>query len=189
MAKRPDRRVHRTKRRLKEALLTLITRQDYEEISIQDITDLADVGRSTFYSHFESKDDLLFAGYDQWLLSLAEAPLPPAARGRDRYRFCLPLLEHMRGQKRFFEATIGRGTNLQIKRKSTAALVEVVRREMDRLTPARGGVSPQAKLAREARAHALTSAFYGLVAWWLAAGDRMSIEAADEVFQRLALGS
>src|SRR6476659_4605426 len=45
MTKRPDRRVHRTKRRLKEALLTLITRQDYEEISIQDITDLAEVGR------------------------------------------------------------------------------------------------------------------------------------------------
>jgi len=189
MAKRPDRRVHRTKRRLKEALLTLITRQDYEEISIQDITDLAEVGRSTFYSHFESKEDLLMNGWDQWLLSLAEAPLPTTARERDRYRFCRPLLEHMQGQKRFFEATIGRGTNLQIRRKSTVALVAVVRREMDRLTPPRAGLSPQAKLAREARAHALTSAFYGLVAWWLAAGDRMSVEAVDEVFQRLATGS
>ena len=57
-SQRPDRRVRRTKRRLKAALLESINERDYDTITIEDITEQADVGRSTFYSHFTSKDDL-----------------------------------------------------------------------------------------------------------------------------------
>lgn len=60
---------------------------------------------------------------------------------------------------------------------------------MDRLSPPRPGLTPAAKLARDGRAHALTTAFYGLVAWWLASGERLTVEQVDEVFQRLASGS
>src|SRR6186713_2598586 len=58
---RPDRRVSRTRRALKEALTDLILEKGYEAVTVQHVIDRADVGRSTFYAHFLDKDDLLMA--------------------------------------------------------------------------------------------------------------------------------
>ena len=54
-----DRRVRRTRRMLSEALLELIQEKDYDLITIQEITDRADVHRATFYLHFTTKEELL----------------------------------------------------------------------------------------------------------------------------------
>jgi len=59
-----DRRVLRTRRALQHAFLRLITEKGYDAVSIQDICEAADVGRSTFYLHFASKDDLKRAGLE-----------------------------------------------------------------------------------------------------------------------------
>src|SRR5262245_45123225 len=53
-----DRRVARTRAMLHQALLALIMEKGYEAISVADICERADVGRSTFYAHFTGKDDL-----------------------------------------------------------------------------------------------------------------------------------
>jgi AcrR family transcriptional regulator len=55
----PDRRVRRAKQRLNDALESLIIEKGYDKITVQDLIDRADVGRSTFYAHYETKDDLL----------------------------------------------------------------------------------------------------------------------------------
>ena len=174
-ASRPDRRVRRTTHRLKEALLLLIEQRSYDRITIDDITRLADVGRSTFYSHYTSKEDLLFSGFEEGLRALAErAP----AEGRKGYRFSLPLLQHIGSQRRFALATIGGGSNAAIRRKTTAILAEVVRLELERMSPSRGQL-------RDAKAHGVVGAFLGLVTWWLTSGTRLSAETLDGVFQRL----
>ena len=54
-----DRRVTRSRTALFDALLSLMLEEDYQSISIEDILTRADIGRSTFYAHFISKDDLL----------------------------------------------------------------------------------------------------------------------------------
>jgi AcrR family transcriptional regulator len=54
-----DRRQKKTKKAIYDAFTELIQEKDYSEITIQDIIDRADIGRSTFYSHFRTKDELL----------------------------------------------------------------------------------------------------------------------------------
>jgi len=54
-----DRRIEKTKKAIKDAFYELISKYDYSKISIQDIIDKANIGRSTFYDHFETKDELL----------------------------------------------------------------------------------------------------------------------------------
>lgn len=196
---RSDRRVGRTRRRLKEALLELINARDYDAISIHDITERADVGRSTFYSHFASKDELLFSGFDEWLLSLADAPPSHASeaasdrRGAVRLRFSLPLLEHLRTQRRFVLATIADARDAGLQRKTTALLAEVVRRELARISgraaraTAKRGARVAAERLQEAQAHCVVGAFLGLAAWWLKEGQGLSAEEVDEVFQGVAL--
>lgn len=232
-----DRRVRRTKRRLKEALLELIEERDYDGITVQDIADRADVGRSTFYSHYGSKEDLLFSGFDRWLLSLTEAaptrgasseaaPTPastsiggppatatrtmpsetgpdapdpvPTAPFRAPFRFSLPLLRHIRSQRRFFLATIVSGSNPRVRRKTTALMVEMARRELERIPPSspgsgetsrpralEAGVEDEAEWVREARAHGVVGAFLGLVTWWLRDGESVSADAVERIFQGL----
>ena len=78
MRTKPDRRVSRTRRALKEALTDLILEKGYESVTVQDVIDRADVGRSTFYAHFPDKAALLTrlardagaefaAAADQWV--------------------------------------------------------------------------------------------------------------------------
>jgi len=57
-----DRRVRRTRQLLQDALLSLLKEKRYEDISVQDIIQRADVARSTFYVHYVDKDDLLMGG-------------------------------------------------------------------------------------------------------------------------------
>jgi AcrR family transcriptional regulator len=51
----PDRRILRTRRSLLDALVGLILEKGYEAVTVQDVIDRADVGRSTFYAHFHDK--------------------------------------------------------------------------------------------------------------------------------------
>ena len=54
-----DRRITKTRKAIYSAFLQLLNQKGYETITVQEIIDLADVGRSTFYSHYESKELLL----------------------------------------------------------------------------------------------------------------------------------
>jgi AcrR family transcriptional regulator len=56
---KPDRRIQRTRQQLRQALLSLMLERGYDSLSVQDITDRANLGRATFYLHYQDKDDLL----------------------------------------------------------------------------------------------------------------------------------
>lgn len=56
-----DRRQSKTKQAIYGAFAKLLSEESYSTITVKEIIDLANVGRSTFYSHFETKDDLLAA--------------------------------------------------------------------------------------------------------------------------------
>lgn len=56
-----DRRQQKTRKAVFRAFEELISKKKYEDITVQDIIDLADIGRTTFYAHFETKDSVLDA--------------------------------------------------------------------------------------------------------------------------------
>jgi AcrR family transcriptional regulator len=72
MKKKADRRPQRTKRQLSRALVDLITEKRFDDITVQNVIDRADVGRSTFYTHFRDKEDLLQKDWERFLDSFAQ---------------------------------------------------------------------------------------------------------------------
>jgi AcrR family transcriptional regulator len=55
---KPDRRVERTRQALLDALRDLLFERGYDGFVVRDIVERANVGRSTFYEHFEGKDEI-----------------------------------------------------------------------------------------------------------------------------------
>src|ERR1700704_3515210 len=70
--KKTDRRTHRTKRQLSEALVELVQEKRFDDITVQNVIDRADVGRSTFYTHFRDKEDLFQKDWEQFLDGFAQ---------------------------------------------------------------------------------------------------------------------
>lgn len=200
MAKKADRRVMRTRRRLKEAVLELVRTVPYESITVQDIIDRADVGRSTFYAHFGSKEDLLLDGFRGLLMGLGRGETGAAApEARERFGFSRPLLRHFRAQRRFFLATMVDGGNVRLRRMSERWLAERIRSELEETV---GGAAPVPRgvprgrpegahradgsdAALDARSHGIAAAFLGVAAWWLDQGGGMAVEEADAIFREV----
>lgn len=205
-----DRRVRRTRGRLKEALLELMHERGYEGLTVREIADRADVGRSTFYDHFESKEDLLFAGVEEHLAAMTGDPEGPGGPGADRgpgvesgpdadrgpdgapvFRFSLRLLLHVRLQRRFFETAVLGGSDPRLREISEEILTQVVATELERMAPglpSRASAWPGATPGEIRRGHAraVVGAFMGLLDWWLRRADHLPAEAVDAIFQRCA---
>ena len=72
-----DRRVQRTRELLQKALIDLISERRYDAITIQDIADRANVGRTTFYLHYLSKDELFLSCHEAVVSEFHSGPLYP----------------------------------------------------------------------------------------------------------------
>ncbi len=70
---RHERRRLRTRKLLIETTLQLILEKGYGDITIQDITDQADLGRGTFYLHFKDKEDLVWTAFRDLFEELEQA--------------------------------------------------------------------------------------------------------------------
>src|SRR5215216_1688037 len=69
--KRTDARVRRTRDALGDALVALMHEKPFDTITVQDVLDRAKVSRSTFYTHYSDKDDLLMSDAEEFFESVA----------------------------------------------------------------------------------------------------------------------
>ena len=77
---KPDRRVQRTRQLLQKALIELISERGHDAITIQDIADRASLGRTTFYLHYRSKDELFITCHEAIVSEFRIGPLHPLSR-------------------------------------------------------------------------------------------------------------
>lgn len=75
-----DRRLQRTRELLQKALIELMAERGYDALTIQDIADRANIGRTTFYLHFNSKDELFLSCHEAVVSQFHFGPLHPLSQ-------------------------------------------------------------------------------------------------------------
>lgn len=114
-----DRRTRRTRRALGAALVELVLERGFSALTVEDITERADVARATFYAHFKGKDDL-FARMTADLLERLGQRLEAAISGSAVGFTGKPLLEmlgHVRDERDLYRVVLrgeGDGKPLQM---------------------------------------------------------------------------
>src|SRR5215469_15309647 len=134
MAKTPiDRRAARSRHMLHQALLSLIVEKGYDEITVENICDRANVGRSTFYAHFTSKDDLKRRGLEYLRQELIEQQRKASGEADTDVRglaFAQAMFEHARDHIHLYRALVGSRGGAIALTTIRQTLCEIVRREL-----------------------------------------------------------
>lgn len=183
MAKVMDRRAARTQKALHGALMSLILRKGYEAITVQDIIDEADVGRSTFYSHHTGKEDLLRSGFQTLRAELAEAQRTAGARvdGQDEpLGFSLAMFEHACEYKHIYRALVGGRGGVIAVNEIRRTLSEIVKKELS-------GTKEDEAVPQELRIQFVVGAFLTMLTWWLERRPMPAPSQVDAMFRRLVL--
>ena len=177
-----DRRVRRTTQALTHALVALAQEKRYDAITIQDLLDRADVGRSTFYSHYRGKDDLLLRAFERLIERLDQA----MARDAPEHSRVAPVRElfgHV-GEFRSFHRELARAHMLdRLYQAGTHQLSRTIARRLDTLPPGPGG-NP---VPLPVMAQALAGALFALLRWWVDHDAPYSPERMDEMYHALQL--
>lgn len=187
MAAPEDRRIQRTRQLLRGSLLALIKEKGFEALSVQEIADRANVGRTTFYAHFSDKEELLLHGFDDLRAVLRqrqrEARARPGGQSERLFGFSRELFEHVNDHRDVFQAMVGKRSGAAVQHRIQSLVIELVREDVKlALPPSRVRATQREPLVRF-----IAGALFGLLAWWLDEQPNLSAEAIDRSFRQLAL--
>jgi AcrR family transcriptional regulator len=175
----------RTRQLLEEALIDLILERGYESITVQDILDRANIGRSAFYAHFRDKEDLLLSGFEEVAEGIRQH-FPVYTSGdqleNNAHDLTLSIFTHAQSHRPLFKAMFGKQGG------------EVVVRQLRKLLSGLAGEQMRAaarqgqrfNVPEEALVQWVVSSFLALLTWWLDQDIPLTAEQADNVLWKLA---
>jgi AcrR family transcriptional regulator len=167
---------------LQQALISLIQEKGYEAITIEDICAAANVGRSTFYAHYTSKDDLKRSGLENHLREmLLAASRSQGDGGECCLGFGLAMFEHARDHLDLYRALVGGRGGAVVLGTIRQILSDLVRNELAAHVDENSGDIP-----REFVVQYVVGAYMAVLTWWLDGGARLPAGEVNGMFQRLA---
>ena len=188
-----DRRIQKTQKLLHEALGSLIREKPYDEIAVpydeiavKEILDRANVGRSTFYTHFKDKDELLAGGIHDLIQTVHSTELPASGETYERMiRFSLPVFEHIHRHRQAGATgmgTRGRAIIHEHLQKVLAGLIA------DDISDAfRGRRKTAGRIPSELLVQYVASTFVLVLNWWAETDSKLSPTQVNEVFRTLTV--
>lgn len=165
--KRLDRRIQKTLQLLQNALVELIGEKDYEDITIQELLDRANVGRSTFYAHFENKDQLLrsILTYlnDQFEEGIRQLSDQNKTYEDNSAHMPLRVIQFVAQNHRLFRAMLEKTGHSAHRNPLDDYLFAITQEHFKAMIRLKHSDPRHLEMA----SHYYTSAFIGALAWWL----------------------
>ncbi len=178
---RHARRRQRTIAQLRQAALELLLEKGYDAVSIQDITDRADLGRGTFYIYFRSKEDIVWSIIEEGFkrttaqaIQMAEGKMPE----QPEYFSYVNMFRHAQHNKDLYMVMLGgQGSSLLTKRVQDYLADDFIQDYR------KYGIYGSANIPPEIFAQVLTGALFRLLIWWLETPNPYSPEQMAEMLQ------
>lgn len=177
-----DRRQQKTRKAIFDALGKLLETKRFDRITVQEIIDEANIGRSTFYAHFETKDDLLKAMCTDIFHHVFTETLPQEAErdfstGRLNLEIKLGhVLYHLRESKRNLKAILGGESGELFMGYLKQYLRELFKRYKEDFS---------SDIPEDFLLHHLAGSFAEAVKWWMTEDTKHSPEAVAGFFMAM----
>lgn len=172
---RHERRRQQTRKLLIDTTVQLVLEKGYETITIQDITDRADLGRGTFYIHFKDKEDVLWTAIQNLIRELeteAHKQFQGKLPKQVEYYGLLNMFRHAERNRDLYRVVLGGQGSAVLTERVQDLLAEVIRRDVE--NPELRG--PNAETPVEVVAQMMTGLVSRLLGWWLKKGNMYSAE-------------
>jgi len=185
MAEKVDRRIQRTKKALREAVLELVVEIGYEKLTIEKITEQANLGRTTFYLHYADKNELLLDSLQAQINAIFEEIYSAEniekwiSDGEDpRKLVFIHAAENPKLYKLIFTSQISGTVFHQFRNHISATFEGIARAIQDRddLTP---------QIPNPVVTNYVSGALIGLIGWWLENDMPYSPEEIYQMYHRL----
>lgn len=162
--------------------MALVLEGSYDDITVQQILDRANVGRSTFYAHFQDKDELVMWGTTHLRETLTAAQA--AAPGGDVLRFSRAMFEHAHGYRKVYRALVTSSVWPHVRQRIQNILADLIRRECASMKR-----RPKTKLPIELFVHYLAATLMTVMTWWVDHNSPLTPQEIDDVFRELVMPS
>lgn len=181
-----DRRIQRTHALLHAALAALLREKVYDRITVADILDRANIGRSTFYIHFRDKDELLTSSIRGMLLPIrAAAQSVPPDPCEALVGFSLPFLQHIHAHRRSAKVNPGERGRAILHDRLRYVLAEWIAESIG--SDVRHHGCPPGRIENRLLAQYIASTFVLVLHWWLDCEGPSRAEEANERFRALVM--
>jgi Transcriptional regulator len=174
-----DLRIIKTRAAIRSHFLDLLLKKNFNEITVKDIAQAANIGRGTFYLHYEDKFDLLdkvmqegldaTVGHFQPQHYLQNGMMVPERM----IRFLSSIYGYFRENERFFRAMLFNDGVPNFKGRLQQCFLEKFRREIGQILPTD---SHSEAVTMEILPIFISSGMIGLVEWWFRTGMHISEE-------------
>ena len=166
-----DRRISKSKRELKEALLVLMEQKDFKRISITDIVTCADLNRGTFYKHYQSKEELLHELIDDVMENLIQSYREPYLHSKtfvvsELTTSKIKIFEHVASHAKFYAIIVNSNVLPGFQNKICDVLKQLAQRDLKVVE------NINRKIDLELYCSYNAYALFGLIVEWVKGGFR-----------------
>jgi AcrR family transcriptional regulator len=161
-----ERRKQRTRSQLMQAAISLILEKGYDAVTVEDITERADLGRGTFYVHFENKEQLVWKAIQQGFDALNADVLTRYAHEespRLEYLVWIRMFEYAATERDLFQVMMGGRGSALLSERIEEYLVQIVEESVRS-----GRFFPHLRLDPVLIAQFWVGALIRMMKWWLA---------------------
>jgi AcrR family transcriptional regulator len=157
-----DRRIAKSQEAIKKALIELMSEKSFDDITIQDISDKANVSRGTIYLHYVDKFDLLGKLIEEHIHRMGE--ICESTSELDYKEANLPWFEYLQNYSLFFSTMLASKGAPSFRRQFHEFLVEEFKDEVDT------SQGKNHELNEEVLLQFIVTSYVGIVEWWIRNG-------------------
>lgn len=176
--KKTDRRTQRTKHSLTHAMVDLVTEKRFDDITVQNLIDRADIGRSTFYVHYRDKEDLFQRNWERFLDFCVEQIVWDKV-GKGSFFPVLFLFDHLKDVQPFYRGLVRSRKSEALWKTGT----EYLSQELGKGLQANLKYHPSIPIP--ILGNYLATELFALLKWWLDEGMPHAPERMDQIFHAL----